>query len=178
MNTLVKENMNIAVENLSEISETDLADLCNITEQAIKAGGGFGWLRIPTIETLKKYWNGLVLIKSNILIVGRLNGSIAGASQISFNPPNNEAQKNIANIQSHFVAPWARGYGLAKAMIDEAVKISKENNKKSIQLDIRETQSAAIKLFENKGFSKWGENPSYAFINGTRIKGYYYYKDL
>ena len=90
----------------------------------------------------------------------------------------NEAQKNIAKIQTHFVAPWARGYGLAKAMIDEAIKISKENNKQSIQLDIRETQSAAIQLFERKGFVKWGENPSYAFINGNRIKGYYYYKDL
>jgi len=178
MNTLAKENMNIAVESLRAISKTDLADLCNITEQAIKAGGGFGWLTIPPIETLKKYWNGLILIKSNILIVGRLNGTIAGASQISFNPPNNEAQKNISKIQSHFVTPWARGYGLAKAMIDQAIKISKENNKKSIQLDIRETQSAAIKLFENKGFVKWGENPSYAFINGTRIKGYYYYKDI
>ena len=178
MKSLAKENMDIVVESLSTISETDLADLCNITEQAIKAGGGFGWLTIPHIENLKKYWNGLVLIKSNILIVGRLNGNIAGASQISFNPPNNEAQKNISKIQSHFVAPWARGYGLAKAMIDLAIEISRENNKKSIQLDIRETQEAAIRLFENKGFSKWGENPSYAFINGSRIKGYYYYKDL
>ena len=94
------------------------------------------------------------------------------------NPPNNEAQKNISKIQTHFVAPWARGYGLAKAMIDLAIEISKENNMKSIQLDIRETQSAAIQLFENKGFIKWGTNPSYAFINGSRIKGYYYYKDL
>lgn len=178
MNSLAKENMNITVESLSALSEIDLADLCNISEQAIKAGGGFGWLRIPPIETLKKYWNGLILIKSNILIVGRLNGAIAGASQISFYPPNNEAQKNISRIQSHFVTPWARGYGLAKAMIDKAIETSKENNKKCIQLDIRETQLAAIQLFESKGFAKWGENPSYAFINGTRIKGYYYYKDL
>ena len=178
MNSLAKENMKIGVESLKTISETDLADLCNITEQAIKAGGGFGWLTIPPVESLKKYWNGIVLIKSNFLIVGRLNGNIAGASQIAFNPPNNEAQKNISKIQTHFVAPWARGYGLAKAMIDLAIEISKENNMKSIQLDIRETQSAAIQLFENKGFVKWGTNPSYAFINGSRIKGYYYYKDL
>lgn len=178
MNSLVKENMNIAVDNLIQISNTDLADLCDVTEQAIRAGGGFGWLTLPPRDTLKKYWNGLVLIKTNILIVGRLNGTIAGALQISFNPPNNEAQKNIAKIQSHFVAPWARGYGLAKAMIDQSINISKQNKKQSIQLDIRETQSAAIQLFESKGFAKWGENPSYAFINGRRIKGYYYYKDL
>ena len=178
MNSLIKESINIAVDNLKEISNTDLADLCGVTEQAIRAGGGFGWLKLPPRDILKNYWNGLVLIKTNILIVGRLNGSIAGALQISFNPLNNEAQKDISKIQSHFVAPWARGYGLAKAMIDRSIKISKENNKKSIQLDIRETQSAAIKLFESKGFVRWGENPSYAFINGNSIKGYYYYKDL
>tara|TARA_B110000196_G_C20947793_1_gene567791 strand:+ start:311 stop:847 length:537 start_codon:yes stop_codon:yes gene_type:complete len=178
MNTLTKENMNIKVDTLKKISDTDLADLCSVTEQAIKAGGGFGWLTLPPRETLKNYWNGMVLIKTTTLIVGRLNGSIAGALQISFNPPNNEAQKNISKIKSHFVAPWARGYGLAKTMIDQAILISKENNKKSIQLDIRETQSAAIKLFENKGFIKWGENPSYAFINGNPIKGYYFYKDV
>ena len=124
MKNLTKENITIAVDNLAKISNTDEADLCSITEQAIRAGGGFGWLTIPPIETLKNYWNGIVLIKTNILIVGRLNGTIAGALQISFNPPNNEAQKNIAKIQSQFVAPWARGYGLAKSMIDLSIKIN------------------------------------------------------
>ena len=119
-----------------------------------------------------------ILINTNKLIVGRLNNDIAGSMQLSFNPSNNEAQKTIARIQSHFVAPWARGYGLAKAMIDFAVAKSKENAKNSIQLDIRETQTAAIQLFESKGFVKWGENPSYAYINGNPIKGYYYYKNI
>ena len=126
MTILAKEKTNISVNALEKISNTDLADLCYNAEQAIKAGGGFGWLNIPPVESLKKYWNGIVLIKSNFLVVGRLNGNIAGASQIAFNPPNNEAQKNISEIQSHFVAPWARGYGLAKSMIDYAVNTSKE----------------------------------------------------
>ena len=178
MNSLAKENMNIAVDSLKKISETDLADLCNITEQAIKAGGGFGWLTIPPIETLKKYWNGLILIKSNILIVGRLNGTIAGASQISFYPPNNEAQKNISKIQSHFVAPWARGYGLAKNMIDHAEKVAKENECSCLQLSIRETQEAAIQLFKSKGYNQWGENPNYALVDGVIIKGLYFLKNI
>ena len=89
-----------------------------------------------------------------------------------------EAQKNIANIQSHFVTPWARGYGLAKAMVDFAINSSKENNVKCLQLDIRETQEAAIHLFESKGFIKWGENPYYAFVNGKFIKGLYFYKNI
>ena len=160
------------------INDTDLADLCNITEQAIQAGGGFGWLSVPPRNILKKYWNGLILIDYKKLLVGRLNGGIAGALQLSFQPPNNEAQKNIANIQSHFVAPWARGYGLAKALIDFAINSSKENNVKCLQLDIRETQQAAIHLFESRGFIQWGENPYYAFVNGKFIKGLYFYKNI
>ena len=107
-----------------------------------------------------------------------IHGAVAGALQLSFESLNNEAQKNISQIQSHFVAPWARGYGLAKSMIDFAEASSKENNVKCVQLDIRETQDAAINLFKSKGFVKWGENPYYAFINGKFIKGLYYYKNI
>ena len=178
MSILLKESIKINVENLKKISDLDLADLCNITEQAINVGGGFGWLSVPPRNILKKYWNGLILINYKKLLVGRLNGVIAGALQLSFQPPNNEAQKKISNIQSHFVAPWARGYGLAKAMVDFAISSSKENNAKCLQLDIRETQEAAIHLFESKGFIKWGENPYYAFVNGKFIKGLYFYKNI
>ena len=178
MTVLAKEKTNISVNTLEKISNTDLADLCYNAEQAIKAGGGFGWIAVPPRDVLKRYWNSILLVNTNTLIVGRLNGDIAGSMQLSFYPTNNEAQKTIASIKSHFVAPWARGYGLAKAMIDYAIVKSKENNKINIQLDIRETQTAAIQLFESKGFIRWGENPTYAFVNGNPIKGYYYYKNL
>ena len=178
MTVLTKEQTNISVDELQTISNTDLADLCYNTEQAIKAGGGFGWITVPPREVLKKYWNGMLLMNTNKLIVGRLNNDIAGSMQLSFYPSNNEAQKTIARIQSHFVAPWARGYGLAKTMIDHTEKIAKEDNIKSLQLAVRETQDAAIKLFTGKNYIKWGENPYYAYINGSFIKGYYYYKNL
>ena len=178
MTILAKEKINISVDTLEKISNTDLADLCYNTEQAIKAGGGFGWITVPPRDVLKKYWNSMLLVSTNTLIVGRLNGDIAGSMQLSFYPTSNEAQKNISNIKSHFVAPWARGYGLAKAMIDYAILKSKENSKINIQLDIRETQTAAIQLFESKGFIRWGENPTYAFVNGNPIRGYYYYRNL
>ena len=56
--------------------------------------------------------------------------------------------------------------------------MAKEDNIKSLQLAVRETQDAAIKLFTGKNYIKWGENPYYAYINGSFIKGYYYYKNL
>ena len=178
MKTEEKKNINIKVELLSSINSLDLADLCNITEQAIKAGGGFGWLKVPPRNTLNKYWSGIMLIQNRKLIVGRLNGAIAGALQLMFQPSNNEAQKNICNITSHFVAPWARGHGLAKTMIDRAETVGVENGVNWVQLDVRETQDAAIQLFKSKGYKQWGVNPSYAQVEGKNIKGFYYFKKL
>jgi len=178
MITNTKEKINIKVETLHSISDLDLADLCNITEQAIRAGGGFGWLKVPPRKVLNKYWTGLVVVQSRILVVGRLNNAIAGTLQLGLQSPNNEAQKDIATITSHFVAPWARGYGLAKNMIDHAETKAKENSIFCIQLDIRETQEAAIQLFKSKGYEQWGTNPSYAQIEGNIIKGLYFYKKI
>ena len=178
MSTQLKEKINISVDTLTKLSEVDLADLCNITEQAISAGGGFGWLRVPTREVLNQYWQKITDDHLNNLIVGRLNGVIAGTLQLSYESPNIESRKNIAQIKRQFVAPWARGYGLAKSMIDFSEQKAKEENIKSIQLSVRETQDAAIKLFSGKDYEVWGENPYYAFINGSFIKGIYFYKNL
>ena len=173
-----KEKIIISVDTISKLSDVDFADLCNITEQAIQAGGGFGWLRVPTREILNQYWQKIIDDHLNNLIVGRLNGVIAGTLQLSYEAPNIESRKNIAQIKRHFVTPWARGYGLAKSMIDFSEQKAKEENIKSIQLAVRETQDAAIQLFTNKNYKVWGENPFYAFINGSFIKGIYFYKNL
>ena len=60
MSTQLKEKINISVDNIETLTDVDLADLCNITEQAIKAGGGFGWLRVPTRDILIDYWTCLL----------------------------------------------------------------------------------------------------------------------
>ena len=173
---ITTSKIKVDIPNL--INDTDLADLCSITEQAIKAGGGFGWLKAPPREILIKYWKGTLLVPHRKLIVGRLNNVIAGTLQLIFHSHNYEAQQNTANIMSHFVAPWARGFGLAKEMIDFTEKIALEFGSSFIHLDVRETQTAAIKLFESKGFKKWGTNPYYALVNGKNLKGHYFFKKI
>ena len=88
----------------------------------------------------------------------------------------NTSNNNICNITSHFVAPWARGHGLAKTMIDKAETVGIENGVNCVQLDVRETQDAAIQLFKSKGYKQWGTNPNYSQVNGKNIKGFYYFK--
>ena len=123
MSTQPKEKINISVDILKNINEVDLADLCNITEQAIKAGGGFGWLRVPTREILNQYWKKKLDESHNNLIVGRLNGIIAGTLQLSYEKINIESRKNIAQIKRQFVAPWARCYGLENYIIDSSIEV-------------------------------------------------------
>ena len=54
MTISAKEKTQISVDVLEKISNTDLADLCYNTEQAVKAGGGFGWITVPPRDVLKK----------------------------------------------------------------------------------------------------------------------------
>ena len=45
-------------------------------------------------------------------------------------------------------------------------------------LEVRETQSRAIHVYEQAGFIKSGVNPKSVFRNGKYISGFYYYKEL
>jgi len=43
---------------------------------------------------------------------------------------------------------------------------------------VRETQGAAIALYESMGFVRWGTHPRYAKVEGKLVAGLYYWKDL
>jgi len=47
-----------------------------------------------------------------------------------------------------------------------------------LNLDVRETQQAAIRLYESLGYQRWGEHPMYARVNGKPVHGLFYYKLL
>ena len=46
----------------------------------------------------------------------------------------------------------------------------------TLNLDVRDTQSSAISLYENCGFTRWGTNPHYARVEGKVVAGHYYSK--
>ena len=52
----------VTLENADELSASDLSELCDATEEAIKSGGGFGWLNAPPRNILEDYWRGVLLI--------------------------------------------------------------------------------------------------------------------
>ncbi len=168
----------VSVGRLDEFEGTDLGDLCDATETAILAGGGFGWLHPPPRDALERYWHGVVLVPERILLVGRVDRVIAGSVQLVRPPRNNEAQAFAATLTANFVAPWARGHGLARALMQEGEAAARAGGFRFIFLDVRETQSAAIQLYELLEYERWGVNPNYAMVDRKMVAGYYYSKRL
>lgn len=177
-NPLAGSDSVVTVEKVTELKRSDLYDLCDAAEAAIIDGGGFGWVTPPDREVMERYWKGVMAVPERTLVVGRLDGVIAGSAQLVRPTRNNEAQAFACNLTTSFVAPWARGHGMARrltqAIIDEATALGFG----ILNLDVRETQRAAITLYDHMGFTRWGTHPHYARTKGRTIAGHFYYKVL
>jgi ribosomal protein S18 acetylase RimI-like enzyme len=175
---MAAKNMTTAVELLNSYEGGDLHDICEACESAIADGGGFGWLTPPPRQVLEAYWKGVLLVPERTLYAARLDGVICGSAQLFRPPANNQAQSFAAQLQSAFIAPWARGHGLAREITLAVEAGAREGGFDVLTLDVRETQDAAITLYESLGFVRWGSNPHYARVDGKYIAGHYYYRDL
>jgi ribosomal protein S18 acetylase RimI-like enzyme len=168
----------VRIERLTQYSGTDLDDLCDATEAAIIEGGGFGWLKPPPRHVLENYWKGMLLIPDRRLVVGRLDGVVCGSAQLSRAPRNNEAQAMAGTLSAAFVAPWARGHGIGRRIVAEVEQLARELGLRVLNLDLRDTQRAAIGLYESMGYNRWGTHPFYAFVDDRFVAGHYYFKRL
>lgn len=172
----------IQVEHITEFHGPDLDDLCDATEATMHDSEGFsiGFNRdgFPTREQLENYWKGILLIPDRKLVVGRLDGTIASSIQMIKPSIYNYATSFSATLESHFVAPWARGHGLAKMLVKKAETIALEYDISVIKLSVRANQKAAISLYETLGFHHWGTLEKYEQVEGKMFAGRFYYKDI
>ncbi|MDR3537934.1 MAG: GNAT family N-acetyltransferase [Acetobacteraceae bacterium] len=166
------------VERIETFSDHDLHALCEATDAAILDGGGFGWVNPPGRRVLESYLKGVLLVPERELFVARLNGNVVGSAHLVRPPRNNEAQAFAAQLMHAFTAPYARGHGLARMLTLGVEERARELGYHVLNLDVRETQEAAIRLYESLGYVRWGINPDYAQVRGKIIRGFYYSKRL
>ena len=167
-----------SVEKLTRLSKLDLQELCEAAEDGIRAGGGFGWLTPPPRQVMENYWKGVLLVPERSLLVGRLDGVICATAQLVRPSRNNEAQGHSAHLTTNFVAPWARGHGLARGIVLALEEEARAQGVSVLNLDVRETQVAAIQLYQSLGYLHYGTHPRYARVDGQWVAGLFFWKDL
>lgn len=168
----------LTVECVTTLADDDLQALCDACHAAILDGGGFGWVSPPGRQALERYFHGVLLVPERDLFIGRADGVITGSGQLVRPPRNNEAQAHAATFMHSFVAPYARNHGLARLMMLKVEEKARSAGYRVLNLDVRETQQAAIALYESMGFERWGVHPYYARVKGKTIRGFFYTKAL
>jgi ribosomal protein S18 acetylase RimI-like enzyme len=168
----------LLVEQIKRFNDTDLNALCEATDAAIIDGGGFGWVNPPGRRALETYFRGVLLVPERELFVARLNGEIVGSAILVRPPRNNEAQAFAASLMHSYIAPYARGHGLARMLTQAVEERARELGYHILNLDVRETQTVAIAMYESHGYVRWGEHPEYALVRGKSVMGLFYYKRL
>jgi GNAT superfamily N-acetyltransferase len=163
---------------IKELSSVELPHLCEATELAIKDGIGFNWIIPPEREVLESYWKGVLMIKERVLIGAWLDGVLCGAIQLVKPAKSKETSYFCANIEAHFLAPWARGHHLASQLLEYAEKEAAKLGYSVIRLNVRTTQERAIKLYQDHGYVEWGLLPCYEFVGGKMLAGHFFYKKL
>ena len=168
----------VSTERVTQLKEADLSSLCDATEAAIRDGIGFNWTSPPAREVLEAYWRGVLVVPERLLFASRLNGTVAGTIQLVKPPASKQTTAFAATITNHFVAPWARHHGLAKALLQAAEEEANKLGFMVINLTVRGTQDAAIHLYEENGYQRWGIHPAYEYINGRLVDGHHFWKRL
>lgn len=166
------------IERMSEFRHADLAELVAATEDAIRDGIGFNWVVPPSRDVLETYWKGVLVVPERVLFAGRLDGTLAGSIQLIKPGASKESSSFAVSMEAHFVAPWARGHGLAKALLEAAEREARAQGFSTLRLSVRDTQEAAIKLYEECGYTCWGVLPTYEFVGAKMIAGRFYTKNL
>jgi hypothetical protein len=168
----------LAVDIANEIEPHDLEELCEATNAAIIEGGGFGWIQSQDRAALARHFRGVLLVPDRTLFLARLDGTVVGSAQLVRPPRNNEAQTFAAQLTHAYIAPYARGFGLARMLVQRVEEHAAAIGLRILNLDVRATQASAISLFEGMGYTRWGTHPAYARVDGRTVAGHFYFKLL
>lgn len=179
---MMNKPQEVTAEILQSFNSIDLEDISDASMETMKETLGFNigtqTARMQSRESIVSYWEGVLLVPDRILVVGRVDGAIAGSLQILKPTNNNHISPFACSIDNNFVAPWARGLGLSNVMLELTEKEAKKHDYSLIKISVRETRLAAIKVFERRGYVKWGTLPKYELDQGKVVAGHFYYKEL
>lgn len=131
----------------------------------------------PTDSIIKGYLDNqsMYLFKDNELIVGAMALTMNQGDDYHKIKWNINVQDNdVAVIHILGINPKYQRNGIGKQMIDEAIKIAKDNHKKVLRLDALASNTPAQKMYLGKGFTYCGMLNQYA--ENTGWTDFYFYE--
>ena len=157
----------------------DLFDgLCGLLIATVDGGASIGFLSPMQRSAAEQYWNGIFaeLGPGRWLWIAEEGGRIVGSVQLS--PCLKENGLHRAELQKLFVLPAMRGRGLATQLMNEAESFARISGLRLLVLDT-EVASAAEKVYQGLGWTRYGEVPDYALTpEGVPHATACYYKQL
>ncbi|MCM3388545.1 GNAT family N-acetyltransferase [Ureibacillus chungkukjangi] len=110
-------------------------------------------------------------------MVAELDGELVGT--VALFSPEIEAYKGLVEGQLNHpelrmlaVSPKARGKGVAKALVQECMKRSKNNGYKSMGLHTADFMESAVNLYTSLGFKRVPENDFIPLDDGIIVKAF------
>lgn len=110
------------------------------------------------------------LIDSGEVLVLFVGEGPDGFAQLRFRPSLYSDARDTC-LEEFYVVPQRRGHGLGRALLDAAMDHARARGADHMELNTSETDTAAIGLYENSGFTNWERGPG-----GPRML--YYERDL
>jgi ribosomal protein S18 acetylase RimI-like enzyme len=177
-----KGSAKINIELTEKLNTLDLMDLSDATEATMldtyAFSIGYRQWSPPIRDHIESYFKGIMLVPERKLIVARVDGTIVGSLQLILPHESNQTSNFIVSLDNHFVAPWARSFGIGKQMLVFAEDYARSKGYEVIKLSVRSIRDSAITLYESSGYKKWGTMNKYERIGNNIISGHFYSKDL
>ena len=121
---------------------------------------------------------GVLLVPERELFVARLDGTVVGSAHLVRPPRNNEAQAFAAHLMHSYIAPYARGHGLATMLTVGVEERARDLGYHLLILTCGRHRKQRSDFIEFADYIRWGVHPEYASVRGKLRRGVHYYKGL
>lgn len=126
----------------------------------------FGAEGVPiSLETEQDYLRAQYKSLDNVQYLAKVDGEIIGTASLN-RQPRRMSHRGVFGI-SLKKAWW--GCGAASAMMEAVLAFAKENGFEQLNIEVRSSNTRAIRLYEKYGFRKLCTFPNFFKINGASI---------
>ena len=149
---------NVVITTLNSLTTEEHKQLSELLVEVVNDGASIGFIAPLSFEKAFHYWS-TVLAEDTLLLVAKLNDRICGTVQLLLSTKENGLHR--AEVAKLLVLPSFRRLGIARQLLIEIEKKSKQSNRHLLFLDTREHDVSNL-LYQSMGYCEAGKIPQFA----------------